>query len=331
MNLEKLRLLIRGIIKDTVATSNMLLSEPKIFLGTFDSFINVVAMHITRSITSFLNTVGNSFMVSHIGFYNNLHDKLYSNKKKYLRPTLLCESEDPSIIALSHRLGAYEKSEIEYANDCFEWVKRNIKFRVVAYSRGANAVLLDGHGGMCGDKEGLFIALCRAGGIKARYILYPLGVTELYPLGVAGMEYEKHNLSGGKSKAFKRYAKLMLHEFMGHTVAEIWINGRWMTADPTFSPEYEATLNIPISKLGEDVSSWSYKTSKSIRYEEKPWVDFFGGKINNLTITKLLDRMNCYIIRSEKKGKKILEKMGEEEYDRKTRKRYEYLGPKIMA
>ncbi len=238
-------------------------------------------------------------------------------REEYLQPTFCCESDNPKIIALSNILGAYEKDKMTYANACFEWVKRNVKFRITTLIRGAKDAL-DDREGMCIDKQGLFMALCRAGGIPARYRSYPLEFKEETRMGWI-------DAGGGVLK--ESYDTLQ--HFMGHTCAEIYVDEKWIVADPTFSPKYEAGLGIPISHLGEDISAWSYKVGNTIRFAEIPRWFYMMLKFSDLATTDIMDRINQQIIKDERRGEKILKEMGEGEYDRKIRMKYEYIGPKI--
>ncbi|HHH78135.1 MAG TPA: transglutaminase family protein, partial [Thermoplasmatales archaeon] len=67
------------------------------------------------------------------------------SNERYLRPTHLCESNAPEIIALANELGAFKKSDREYAESVFEFVKNNIKLSFVGLD-GAVATLKRGSG-----------------------------------------------------------------------------------------------------------------------------------------------------------------------------------------
>jgi len=51
--------------------------------------------------------------------------QLKHESKKYLRPTLFCESDAPEIRALAEQLRAKSKSDEEFAQAAFKWVKTN--------------------------------------------------------------------------------------------------------------------------------------------------------------------------------------------------------------
>ncbi|MCS7106431.1 MAG: transglutaminase domain-containing protein, partial [Candidatus Aenigmarchaeota archaeon] len=80
--------------------------------------------------------------------------------------------------------------------------------------------------GVCADKANLFIALCRAVGIPARYVLI------FYC-----------NLKS-KVKDFPRK--------VGHVAAEVYLNNEWKIVDPTFGKHTEKL--IPLSEF--DKPSW---------------------------------------------------------------------------
>ena len=48
------------------------------------------------------------------------------SEEKYLRSTLFCNCRAPEIIALANQLGAYQKTDKEYAEAAFEFAKRKI-------------------------------------------------------------------------------------------------------------------------------------------------------------------------------------------------------------
>ena len=315
-------MLICGIVKEMLIFPSLIISEPMLCLEGLEGLVSTLATWAIKNISSFLLSIVNGFGIKYINSYYNLRSMLPGDKEKYLSPTMFCESEDPSIVAMSNRLGAYEKPKIEYVNDCFEWVQDNIKFRMTTMGSGAKDALIMGHGNACGDIGSLFIALCRAGGVRARY--------RIYPIGIGKRDYVP--LKTGKG-GWQRYKNALEGELMGYISSEIWMDGTWMSAEPMFTREYAAGLNVPVPKLGEDASSWSYahKTSKSITYDSLPLLYYLETKANNLMICKIADRANHDMIWAERKGRKILNKMGEKEYNRKLKERYEYMGPTIKV
>ena len=50
--------------------------------------------------------------------------KYCNSNEKYLRPTLYCNSHSPEVIALANKLGAYNKSDKDFAKAAFDFAKR---------------------------------------------------------------------------------------------------------------------------------------------------------------------------------------------------------------
>ncbi len=235
--------------------------------------------------------------------------------EKYLRPTPFCNYRVPEIIAMAHKLGAYKKSDYEYAKSVFEFVKRNVILEFLPMDDVADT--LKRGTGTCLHKISLFIALCRAAGIKARYKLYAPILTEAWYehlVGVDPLAQQWYNAMG---------------YFLLHGEGEVYIDGKWIVADVGPTPERQAAQGIPITKFGEDsIGTWFYAVPGTIMKVESITKLSRGlfGKLMKLGMEKIaavpLARVNASILQQIEKGRKILEEMGEEEYDRKARERY---------
>ncbi len=171
--------------------------------------------------------------------------KFNNSNKRFLRPTHFCESTAPEIIALANELGAFKKSDREYAEACFNFVKKNIKLAFIPMA-GALGTLKMG-AGTCVHQLSLFVALCRAGGLPARYHLYSLALIESMYDSMVGVS----PIVRGWYDSFGT--------FMLHGTADVKIDGKWVVADPTFTPEYETAMGVPLAKLGDDpTGAWNY-------------------------------------------------------------------------
>ena len=104
---------------------------------------------------------------------------------------------------MANHLGAFKKSDYEFAETAFEFVKRKIILEMIPMDDAVN-VLRRGTG-TCLHEISLFIALCRAAGIKARYKLYALTMIQQW---YDAMGY-----------------------FMLHGEGEVYIDGKWLPAD----------------------------------------------------------------------------------------------------
>ena len=172
--------------------------------------------------------------------------------EEYLRPTYLAQSEDPKITALSKRIAGNKKGKAA-ATAIFSWVRDNYQYRI-GKTIGAKSLLdRQPRWAMSFDKSNLLVALCRAKGIPARYLNLECQMATKM----------KHEL--GHSKM--------------HKPAELFINGKWLVADPTFSSD-TARLVSP-SRLG--IPTWR-KVYKSKTTAGMPRMDAF---IANLIVPRL--------------------------------------------
>lgn len=240
------------------------------------------------------------------------------SNERYLRPTHLCNSRAKEIIAMANKLGAFKEDDWTFANNVFNFVKENIKLAFVGLDREVDT--LKRGTGTCIHQLSLLAAICRAGGLKARYKLYSLALVEaLY-----------HNMVEASPIMKDWYDAL--GAFMLHGTAEIFIDGRWVTADPTFTPEYEAAMGLPLAKLGDDpLGIWNYPVEGTTMILEG--LPYGVGVAWNFLVNFLAKgervKIDRNLEKARQRGRKILEEMGKEEYDRKTRAKYKAKIPKI--
>ncbi|KAA0000033.1 MAG: transglutaminase family protein [Thermoplasmata archaeon] len=236
--------------------------------------------------------------------------KFVKSDEKYLRPTLHCNPYSKEVIALANHLGAFEKEPYEYAKDAFEFTKRKIILQIVPLD-SVEATLRRGYG-TCLHKISLFIALCRVAGIKARYKLYALTMIQQWfdTFMADPLMQEWYDAMG---------------YFMLHGEGEAYIDGKWIVADVGPTPERQAAAGIPITKFGEDsIGIWFQAIPGSImRTESLPLGLTIASKLLMKKISPgSVAKMNNNVLKMYEKGRKILQEMGEEEYDKKARKGY---------
>ncbi|MBN2603102.1 MAG: transglutaminase family protein [Candidatus Thermoplasmatota archaeon] len=229
--------------------------------------------------------------------------------KKYLRPTRFCESNAPEIRALAKQLRENSSSDIEFAYAAFNWVKNN-KYLIFKPIGGALQTVKT-KGGVCLDQLSLLAAIARAGGIPARYRLYGLSPTqEFYDLLVAPSPILRET-----------FQALGFLDAM-HGEAELFVNGKWIHGDPTFSDALSVGLGVTLSELGEE-PGWRVRVEKSmdIRFEGFPIA--FRHFLSPLFIVlrDLIDNVNNSLDDFREGGKRIIQEIGIEEYNRRTRKK----------
>jgi hypothetical protein len=242
-------------------------------------------------------------------------DLLPIRNETYLRPTRLCKCDTLEIRAIAKKLGAGRLSDEEFANAAYNWVmtEKNLIFKPII---GALQTLKT-KGGTCLDQLSLLLAIARAGGIKARYRLYGLAPTQqLYDLFVEPNEIIKET-----------YKSLGFLEAL-HGEAELFINGKWIAADPTFSPELNAGIGLPINFLGEE-PGWRVRVEGKgdIRFESFPimYKNFLIPVF--IILQKTIDQVNESLEELREKGKKLLDKIGIEEYNNQKKKSFKPVVP----
>ena len=233
----------------------------------------------------------------------------YFNKnEKYKRPTLWCNSHDKNIIALVHHLGVFKKPDYEFAEAAFEWCKRNLELEILTLDE-VNQTLQRGTG-TCIHINSVFTALCRCAGLKARYKMF--AAIESQPM------YELYD-----TMMKKWYDALGF--FSIETDIEVYLDGKWVVGHAGPTPERQAGMGVPITKLGEDsLGTWFEAVPGTLFRTES--VPYGVGLIMSL-LARLgpgtLNSLNMNIIRQVEAGKKILEeKGGENEYDEEIRSKF---------
>lgn len=235
--------------------------------------------------------------------------KYCKSNEKYLRPTLYCNSHSPEVIALANKLGAYKKSDREFALAAFEFAKRKITLEMMPLDGVENTIRRGT--GTCLHEITVFVALCRAAGIKARYKLYSLTMIQAW---------EDTMMVDPMVKKFEQ----AMGYFMIHGEGEVFIDGKWIVCDVGPTPERQAASNIPISQFGEDsIGMWLNAVPGTIMLTESlPYglniMMKFVEKIAPMTI----DKVNKNILDQINKGKIILKEKGEEQYDKEIRKSF---------
>ena len=140
--------------------------------------------------------------------------------KQYLQATKNCQVTDTQIKALAASITKGTTSTYDKAVKIFNWVRDRVRYeKPMYYNTKYGAVgTLNSRKGNCCDKSHLLISLERAAGIPARYV--------------------------------NGYCNFIKSGWNGHVWAQIWINGKWYTADTTGSAN---SLNV--------IKNWNTKTA----------------------------------------------------------------------
>jgi hypothetical protein len=241
-----------------------------------------------------------------------------NSEEKYLRPTLFCDCRKPEIIALAHQLGAYQKSDREFAEAAFEFAKRKVILEIIPLD-DVDVTVRRGTG-TCIHKISIFIALCRAAGIPARYKFFALTMLDTW----MGSAFERAPL-------MKQWYDAM-GSFLMHGEGEVFLDGKWVVADVGAEPERQAASWIPVTKLGEDSAGlWLFPIPGTIFTKES--IPLGLGVPSQILMDGLAPNsvtgINISILEQIEKGRKIIEESGgEAAYDAEARKRRKQTAPK---
>ncbi|RLF45539.1 MAG: hypothetical protein DRN29_06550 [Thermoplasmata archaeon] len=240
--------------------------------------------------------------------------KYCRSNEKYLRPTLYCNPRAPEVIALANELGAFEKDEYEYAKAAFEFAKEKLTLEILPMD-GVENTLRRGTG-TCFHLISVFIALCRAAGIKARYKMFAMNMIKAWYDTMINID-----------PLIKKWYDSMGY-FMIEGEGEAYIDGKWVVAHVGPTAERQAAAGIPITKFGEDsLGVWFFALPGTVmRMESMPYGLGGATKLLKKIAPGSMERVNISILKQIERGRKIIEEAGGvEAYDRKARRK----GPKM--
>jgi len=235
--------------------------------------------------------------------------KIEPSHEKYLRPTLFCNSEAKEVIALANALRANTHSDWEFAEAAFEFAKRKLTLEMLPLD-SVEQTLQRGTG-TCIHEISVFVALCRAAGIKARYKLYSLTMIDAWSETMVA------------DPLIKKWSDAMGY-FMIHGEGEAYIDGKWVVGDVGPSPERQAASGTPISRFGEDsIGMWFSAVPGTIMHVESiPYGLNAMMRIVNHIAKPTVDKVNVSILNQINQGTKILAEKGEDVYDEEIRKSF---------
>ena len=245
----------------------------------------------------------------------NKNMKFSDSKDKYLRKTLFCDHTEPEVVALAHKLGAFKKSDRDFAEAAFNLVKEKMPLEILPFNRVGET--LNRGTGTCFHLITAFIALCRAAGIKARYKVFAMNMIQAWYDAIVEID-----------PLVKKWYDSMGY-FMLEGEGEAFIDGKWVVAHVGPKAERQAAAGIPITKFGEDsIGNWFFAIPGTImKMESMPY-----GMGNSANLLKKIapgsmERVNISIQKQIEKGSKIIKDAGGlKAYDKKARHEK---GPKL--
>lgn len=236
------------------------------------------------------------------------------SNEKYLRPTRLCNPWEPEVIALANWLGSYEKSNYEFAQAAFEFTKERMYLEIMPLDGVAETIQRGT--GTCFQLISVFIALCRAAGIHARYKMYATNMLQAW----------REVMIDADPLAKRWYDALGYFTIEGE--GEAFVDGRWQVAHVGPTAERQAAAGIPITRFGEDaLGIWFFARPGTImRLESVPFGLARSSRLLHQIAPGSMERINISVVNQTRRGEEILRAAGGvRAYDERVRNA---LGPK---
>jgi hypothetical protein len=241
-----------------------------------------------------------------------------TSNEKYLRPTRWCNPREPEVIAMANELGAYELSDYEFADAAFWFVKTKLVAEMLSLD-SVSATLKRGTG-TCYHLISVWIALCRAAGIKARYKTFMMKLPDaMFTEGMTEQETMTAN---------------MFNTGTPEGEGEVCIDGKWVVGHVAMRPELLARAGLPITKFGEDAIGVTFTLIPGTikRFESIPLWLGIALKAGTWLAPAALERASVVIQSEARHGRKVFEEAGgREAYDQMARERLMLSPPTIEA
>jgi hypothetical protein len=241
-----------------------------------------------------------------------------TSNEPYLRPTRWCNPREPEVIALANELGAYEKTDYEFATAAFDFITRNLYMEMCPLD-SAGATLRRGTG-TCFHLANAFVALCRSAGVKTRYRFFRLIISQ-------NVQNQLLDVSPGFSEFFQAFDASTIE-----AQSEACIDGTWMIAHPAVVIALAAQADRPIMRLGEQVMEEDVKMVPGTLTSPESIPFMFGGgmALFSRMAPATMERANVGLQKAYALGRQVIEEAGSiEAYDQKVRQKLELSRPVI--
>lgn len=224
--------------------------------------------------------------------------KTTNSNERYLRPRSYCNCRAPEVVALAHELGAYQKSDLEFARAAFAFAKEQTTLEIRPIQEVEETLRLGT--GTCFELIGVFIALCRAAGIPARYKIFSTNMIQSW----------REATIDADPLLQKWYNSLDNFLFEGE--GEAFIDGQWMVAHVGPTAERQAAGGIPVTRFGEDsLGVWfTAKPGTIMHLETLPAGITFGSRLLHRISPASMERVNISVLKQIAQGRQILAETG---------------------
>jgi len=241
--------------------------------------------------------------------------KIAPRRQRYLRPTRFCNPYTPQVMALAHSLGAFRLQPRQYAKAAFAFAKEKLYLEICPFDE-VDLTLQRG-AGTCFHLISVFIALCRAAGIPARYKMFSTTMIQAWRSALVDQD----------PMVKKWYDSLGY--FMIEGEGEAFVDGRWTVAHVGPTAERQASAGLPITRFGEDaLGLWFFAVPGTLMIMESvPLGLGRGSHFLQRIAPGSLERVNLGVLAQSEAGLKVLAAAGGvEAYDRKVRMA---MGPEV--
>jgi hypothetical protein len=224
--------------------------------------------------------------------------KSVRSEDKYLRPTLLCDPNDPRIVAMAHELGAFQVSDRVFAERAHHLAKELMRVEYVPLC-GVGDTLERGTG-TCFHLAGVMVALCRCAGIKARYKIFAMSMIASW----------YHRMLGADSFMQRWYDSLGY--FLLEAEVEVMLDGEWETAVVGPDAGWQASVGTQVSKLGEtSLGDWFEAVPGTVMITESlPYGLATMGQLMITLAPGSVERVNLNVVKLSTEGDKIIADAG---------------------
>ena len=230
------------------------------------------------------------------------------SSERYLRPTRYCNCRAPEVVALANELGAFRKPDLEFAEAAFAFAKEMTTLEIRPLLPVEETLRLGT--GTCFELITVFIALCRAAGIRARYKIFSTHMIQSWREATIDAD-----------PLLKKWYD-SLDNFLFEGEGEAYIDGRWVVAHVGPTAERQAAAGIPITRFGEDsLGVWfTAKPGTIMHLEAIPASLGLGSRLLHRISPASMERVNISVLQQIARGRKVLEEAGGlEAYDREAR------------
>lgn len=243
------------------------------------------------------------------------------SNEDYLRPTRWCNPREHEVIALANALGAYEMSDWEFAEAAFWFVKTKFVVEFVPLNRVSET--LERGTGTCLHLISVWIALCRAAGIKARYKKFKFQVGEF----ARGLDVTRiMDLNEAELAMLPALFDFMDAFIPGvHAEGEAHVDGKWIVGDVGMTPEQQAHSGVPITRFEEDSIGTTFPLMPGTTIERFESLSLTHGirmRVQNCLAPAVMERGSLVFADTLLLGRKVIEEAGGlDAYDQKARRR----------